>query len=130
MTPHPTVVPADTTIAEAARIMRDGDIGAVVVNTDLGPAVLTDRDIVVRAVAEGENSGAVRVDSICSRDVVSVAPDDDADEAVAMMRERAVRRVLVVDGDHPVGILSIGDLAVERDRDSVLGDISGAPPNR
>jgi predicted transcriptional regulator len=60
---------------------------------------------------------------------MTVAPDDDADRAVRMMREKAVRRVPVVSGGQVVGVLSLGDLAMERDSDSVLGDISSAPAN-
>ncbi|MBJ7610532.1 MAG: CBS domain-containing protein [Candidatus Dormibacteraeota bacterium] len=130
MTPYPTTVPAGTSLADAARMMRDQDIGALIVATDSGPAILTDRDMVVRAVADGENTSVTSVESICSRDVVSVSPDDDADQAVAMMRDRAIRRLLVLEGGDAVGMLSVGDLAIDRDRGSALADISSAPPNR
>ena len=67
--------------------------------------------------------------SACSKDLVTVTPDDDVDQVIGLMRERAVRRVPVIEGDHPVGVVSLGDLAIERDPRSVLGDISSARPN-
>jgi CBS domain-containing protein len=66
----------------------------------------------------------------CSDDVVTVSPDEDLDGAVEVMREHAIRRLPVVEGDHPVGIVSLGDMAIERDPRSVLGDISAARPNK
>ena len=67
----------------------------------------------------------------CSDDLVTVRPDDDVGHAVEVMREHAVRRVPVVDdAQHAVGIVSIGDLAIERDPESALGDISAARPNK
>lgn len=130
MTPNPTLMPAGAPLAEAAQVMRDQGIGVVVVVTDAGPAVLTDRDIVIRAVADGEDAASMPVGSVCSTDVVSVGPDTDVDDAVALMRTHAVRRLLVLDGGRPVGIVSIGDLATELDPDSALGGISRAVPNR
>ena len=71
------------------------------------------------------------VSAISSKDLTAVAPDDDIDRAVQVMREKAIRRVLVVDGrNQAVGILSLGDLALEKDARSVLGQISAAPPNQ
>lgn len=69
------------------------------------------------------------VGEVCSPDLVTVAPDDDADTVVRRMRERAVRRVLVVEDGHLVGLLSTGDMALERDERSTLADISAKPPN-
>jgi CBS domain-containing protein len=69
------------------------------------------------------------VGDICSPDLVTVGPDEDVSIAVDRMREHAVRRLPVVEGGRAVGIVSLGDLAMERDPDSALGDISSAPPN-
>ena len=66
---------------------------------------------------------------ICSRDLTTVAPTDSLGHAVTLMRDKAVRRLPVVEGGSVVGIVSIGDLAVDRDRRSALADISAAPPN-
>lgn len=130
MTPNPVSLPASSPVMEAARMMKERDIGDVIV-LDEGKicGVLTDRDIVVRALAAGKDPGSTNISEICSRDLAWVSPDEDVDKAVQMMRDKAIRRLPVVDGDKPVGMVSIGDLAVERDRESALADISAAPPN-
>ena len=119
-------------VMDAARIMRDADIGAVIVEDDDGGlyGILTDRDIVVRCLAEDKDPLHTPVGDICSKSTVTVTPQDSIDEAVRRMQENAVRRVPVLEGNRPVGIVSIGDLAMERDPDSALGQLSSAPPNR
>lgn len=118
-------------VAEAARKMKGGDFGAIVVSEDNQiQGLLTDRDIVVRAVAEGRDPSEVKAGEICSTDLNSLSPDDTAEDAVRVMREHSVRRIPVVDGGKPVGIVSIGDLAVSRDEKSALADISAAAPNQ
>jgi CBS domain-containing protein len=131
MTPDPVCVDPHDTAADAARRMREVDSGAILVCEDGHlRGMLTDRDIVVRAVADGRDPARVEVQEICSADVEALRPDDDVDRAVQLMRERHVRRLPVVEGDHPVGIVSIGDLALARDEHSALADISGAPANQ
>jgi CBS domain-containing protein len=131
MTSDPVTVDPQTPIVEVARRMREEHIGDVLVaEGDHLRGVVTDRDLVVRVLAEGENISGKTVQEAVSGDLVSVSPDDDVDRAVQLMRERSVRRLPVVEGDHPVGIVSLGDLAVERDPGSALGDISRAKPNR
>jgi CBS domain-containing protein len=130
MTPNPTALDASTTVQEAARAMRDQGIGDVIVcEGDTMCGILTDRDIVVRALAEGRDPQSTKIGEICSRDVTTVAPDETVEAAIGMMREKALRRIPVVDGGRAVGIVTIGDLAIERDADSALADISAAPPN-
>jgi CBS domain-containing protein len=120
----------DVTLDEAARMMRERDIGNVVVaEDDRLVGLVTDRDIVIRGVAEGMDPTTATLASVTSRDLIAVQPEDTAQSAALLMREQAVRRVLVVDEQGLCGILSIGDLATEIDPDSVLGGISGAPPN-
>ena len=92
--------------------------------------ILTDRDIVVRAVADGLDVTATHAGDVVSRELVLLSPEDTVERAISLMREHAVRRIPVVDGDRPVGIVSIGDLALERDQESALAEISAAPPNR
>ena len=130
MTADPATVSAQTSVSEAARVMRDANIGDVLV-TDQGQlrGVLTDRDIVVRAVAH-ERPADTPVREVCSPNTVTCAPSDDIERAVALMREHAVRRLPVVDADRLVGVVSLGDLAIERDQRSALSDISAAQPNR
>ena len=131
MTPSPQTLPESTVVREAAEAMRANDIGDVIVVDDNGAltGILTDRDIVVRVVAEGRDPRATRIGDIASRELVAVSPDDPVDRAVQLMRERAIRRLPVVEQGKPVGIVSIGDLALYRDPDSALADISAAPPN-
>jgi CBS domain-containing protein len=131
MTAAPTALPEDATVADAARRMRDEDIGDVlVVREEKLTAVVTDRDIAVRAVAEDRPPAETRLRDIASKDLATVSPDDTIADAVRIMRERALRRIPVVEGSRPVGIVSIGDLAVERDTDSALADISASEPNQ
>lgn len=130
MTPQPVAVSADTALTEAARFMREEGIGQLMV-TQGGTlyGVVTDRDIVVRAVAEHRDPDRTTAGDVASRDLVTVSPDDRLDEAVRLMRERSVRRLPVVEQGHPVGMVSLGDLAMERDERSALADISAEPPN-
>jgi CBS domain-containing protein len=124
-----TMMPDDT-ILDAAKKMRDGDVGVVLVCDDGGAlqGMVTDRDIVVRALAEGMDSSA-SLRGIASTDIEAVGPDDDLGDVTTRMRQRAIRRVPVCEGERPIGILSIGDLAIELDDDSALADISAASPN-
>ncbi len=129
MTPNPIVLPRDASIVQAAREMKANDIGDVIVQDD-GKicGIVTDRDIVVRAVADGGLEGKSLGD-ICSERIVCINPNDPIDEAVQMMREHAIRRLPVCEGEKVVGVVSLGDLAVERDEKSALGAISRAPAN-
>lgn len=131
MTANPRTLPCTAMLADAARVMRDDDIGDVLVEKDGKVCgILTDRDIVVRGIAAGRDPSTTTLESVCTGKLVSVGPDDSADEAVRRMREHAIRRVVVMSKGQPMGIVSLGDLAIERDRKSVLGEVSAAPPNR
>ncbi|GHD25282.1 CBS domain-containing protein [Streptomyces galbus] len=131
MTGEPVTVEPQTSLTAVARLMRDEHIGAVLV-TDHNElrGLVSDRDLVVRALAEGWDPEQTTVADACSDDLVTVTPDDDLDRAVGLMREHAVRRLPVVEGGHPVGIVALADLAMERDPESALGDISVARPNQ
>ncbi|TDC63919.1 CBS domain-containing protein [Actinomadura sp. GC306] len=129
MTPVPVAVPPDTSLAEVGDLMRKHGIGDVlVVHEGRLRGLVTDRDIVVRAVALQKDM-ATAVADICSTNLITVAPGEDAETAVRLMRRHAIRRVPVVDGDRPIGMVSIGDLAIQRDERSALADISAEPPN-
>jgi CBS domain-containing protein len=129
MTSRPVTLTSGSTVAEAAKAMRDSDIGDVIVLEDAKVCgIVTDRDIVVRAIADGRDPSTTELRDICTDDVTTISPDRPADEAVRLMRERAIRRLPVVEGDRPVGVVSLGDLAIERDPSSALADISEAPP--
>ncbi|AWT46960.1 MULTISPECIES: CBS domain-containing protein [Streptomyces] len=130
MTADPVTVEPQASVTQVARIMRDEDLGAVLVTDgDDLRGLVTDRDLVVRALAEGGDPEQTTVAGACSDDLVTVGPDDELDVAIRLMREHSVRRIPVVDHGHPVGIVSLGDAAMERDPDSALGDISVARPN-
>jgi CBS domain-containing protein len=123
-------VDRDDPILKAAQRMKDADVGDVIVKDGTGMVgILTDRDIVVRALAEGLEPAVTTVDRICSKDLATLSPDDEVDHAIALMRKKAVRRVPIVQDGQPVGILSIGDLAQERDPRSALAGISAAQSN-
>ena len=130
MTPNPKALSQSATIMEAACAMRDNDIGDVVV-LDNGRlcGIVTDRDIVVRALAAGCDPNRTSVGEICSRALVTLAPEDSTGQAVRVMREHAIRRLPIEDRGRVVGIVSLGDVAVDADRRSALADISAAPPN-
>ena len=131
MTAAPVAVMPGQPVRDAAQAMRDYGIGAVLVaeNGKL-TGFLTDRDIVIRAIAEGRDPAATPVSEVCSKDLVTARPGEDADVAVRRMREHGVRRIPVVEGtDRAVGVLSIGAMAIERDDGSALADISAEPPN-
>lgn len=130
MMPNPLTVDARTPIQSAAQMMRENDIGDVLVTHEgrlLG--ILTDRDIVVRAIAGERHPAATFAGECCSAEVAVVRADDSTDQAAEVMRENALRRLPVIDDGQVVGIVSIGDLAVTQDPRSALADISAARPN-
>ena len=113
MTPGPIGVDYYRSIGDAARIMRDWSIGAVlVVNDQALYGLVTDRDLVVRAVAESKGPDEP-VGPLSSRDLIAVHADDDTAVAVRLMREHAVRRLPVIADGVPVGVVSFGDLALD-----------------
>ncbi|MFJ7154154.1 CBS domain-containing protein [Streptomyces sp. NPDC101118] len=131
MTERPVTVAPQVSLSEAARKMRDADIGDVLVVDDgMLRGILTDRDLVVRAMAEDRDPAQTSVQNVCSAQPVTVGPDDGIDRAVALMREHALRRLPVTEDDGKlVGIVSIGDLALDKDPSSALADISSAEAN-
>jgi len=131
MCADPEMVLHSKTIREVAEIMRERCIGDVLVCDDDGRmcGIVTDRDLVVRGLAEGRDPDATTIGEVCSSHIVTVRSDDSIDEAVRLMCENAIRRVPVIDEDMPVGIVSIGDLARDRDPASALALISAAPPS-
>ena len=130
MTREPLTMSQERTLSEAARQMRDADVGVVIVTDGSGVrGLLTDRDIVVRGVAEELDPRTVRLAELVTHDLVAVSPGDDIDTAVELMRTHSVRRLPVLDGEQLVGVVSLGDLAVELDSGSALAEISADEPN-
>jgi CBS domain-containing protein len=129
MTAEPIVLQQDQSIADAAQAMRDASVGAVlVVDGDKLCGLVTDRDIVVRAVAESALPDSP-VGQVVSPDLVAVDADDETIDAARVMQDNAVRRLPVLGGGRIVGIVSIGDLAISQGEDSALAQISAADPN-
>jgi len=130
MTRDPRTVNASDTIVDAARVMNESDIGdVIVVDGEEIKCIVTDRDIVVRAVAEGRDPQSTSVSDVCTSSLETIEPDASVDDALRKMREADIRRLPVVRDGRPVGIVSLGDLAVEREPDSTLADISAASPD-
>lgn len=122
MTPNPKTVKSSDSIQTAAQIMREEDAGGVpVVEDGRVIGMVTDRDIVVRAVADGDF--AAKISDVVSDDVITASPDMTTAEAAELMGEHQIRRLPVVDADDRlVGIVSLGDLAVKENRDSRMGE--------
>lgn len=128
MTANPVMLDASSVVIEAARKMRDKGIGDVLVQKSGSLCgIVTDRDLVVRCLAEGANPEKQTLGDICTSEVSTLDVNASAEEAIEMMKERAVRRIPVMEAGEAIGIISLGDLAEERDPDSVLGRISTAP---
>jgi CBS domain-containing protein len=108
-------IPPQATLAEAAKKMASQDIGSLPVCAEHRRVVgiITDRDITVRAVARGMDPNQTRVDEVMTKDVLSCSSDAEVEDACQLMEKRQVRRLLVTDGnDTPVGIVSLGDIAL------------------
>jgi CBS domain-containing protein len=135
MTPNPETVTEQNSVRDAARIMKQRDTGIVpVVNGKKIIGLITDRDIVVRLIAEGKDCATARVNEVMTKGVKSVSEDASIDDVLRVMKGSEIRRVPVVNkNDEIVGIVSIGDLAVETNEDNKVGkaieDISEARPN-
>ena len=132
MTAAPQSVPPTATIAVAAELMREHDIGDVVViedGTDRIIGIVTDRDVAVRGVGAGHDPEATSVRTICSTALATVRPDETVTEAARLMRRHDVRRLPVVESGVAIGVISLGDIAGSEESVSVLDDLSAAPPN-
>jgi CBS domain-containing protein len=135
MTPNPECVSEKDSLRDVARIMKEQDTGVVpVVDGRKIIGLVTDRDIVVRGLAEGKNLENTRVNDIMTRSVRSVREDASLNEVLEMMGRAEIRRVPVVNSnDELVGIVSLGDIASQGNQDGKVGraveDISEAPPN-
>ena len=117
MTSNPCTIDADKTVAYAAKMMREEDVGlAPIVEGDKLVGMLTDRDITIRVVAEGRDPEQVKVRDVASSQLVTVTPQQDFDEALRMMAKHQVRRLPVVEEDgRLVGVVAQADVAREAD---------------
>jgi CBS domain-containing protein len=124
MTANPRTVATSTPVAEAARLMSSEDVGSLpIVEGERLVGMLTDRDITVRVVAEGKDPQSTSVGDVASRDVVSVDPQQDLDEALRLMAQHQVRRLPVVEEDgRLVGIVAQADVAATG-QDAKVGQV-------
>ena len=124
MTSNPATVESSSTVVEAARIMKQEDAGVVPV-TENGrlTGMVTDRDIAIRVVAEGMDPQSTVIREVASKDLVTIDPDQDLDEALRLMAKHKVRRLPVVEEDgRLVGVLAQADVAREGD-DTQTGQV-------
>ena|SRR3989442_13520044 len=120
MSRDPRSVGESTSVQEAARVMKEQDVGSLqVVEDERLVGIVTDRDIVIRGVAARSDVSSLSVMDVASHGVTTVAPDQDLDEALRLMAQEQVRRLPVVDGDRLVGILAQADVAREGDEERV-----------
>jgi CBS domain-containing protein len=132
MTDRPRCVSPETPVTQAAELMETEDIGAIpVLEGEQLAGMITDRDIVIRAIAKGKDPRGMPVREIATREVVTVGPDDDLSEALKLMASYQVRRLPVVDQDNRlIGVLAQADIALEAKEKSVgemVEDISRPP---
>ena len=113
MTRSPRTIDSAGSAVDAARLMRDEDVGLIpIVESDRLVGTVTDRDIAVRIVAEGKSPETTHVADIASRELVTIDPDQDVDEAMRLMSKHQVRRLPVVEEDGKlVGIVAQADIA-------------------
>jgi CBS domain-containing protein len=124
MTPNARCIRPDATLREAAEKMRDLDVGPLPVCGDNGRLVgmITDRDIAIRAVADGQDPKTTRVQDVMTPDVIYCFEDQDVAEAADLMKENQIRRLVVLNRDkNLVGIVSLGDMAVDTDDEQLVG---------
>jgi CBS domain-containing protein len=118
MTSGPTTCETSDTVIDVARAMRDEDVGPVpIVDGGQLVGIVTDRDIVLRVVAEGRDANTTTVGEIVSSDLVTVEPDTTLDEALQLMAQNQVRRLPVVEGGQLVGIVAQADIARAADEE-------------
>ena len=132
MTDNPRCVTPETPVSEAARLMKSEDVGSLpILEGDKVTGVITDRDIVIRAVAEEKDPRGMPVREVASRELVTIRPDEDLSEALKLMASYQVRRLPVVDEDNTlVGVLAQADIAMEgkeKDLAHMVEDISRTP---
>jgi CBS domain-containing protein len=113
MTEDPRSIAASASVVEAARLMRDGHIGSLpITDNEQLVGMITDRDIATRVVAEAADPQTTSVEDVYSRDLISVGPDEDLEEALQLMARHQVRRLPVVENGRLVGIVAQADIAL------------------
>jgi len=130
MSAAPACMAASESVSAAAKAMKERGIGTVLVLSGGRLAgLVTGRDIAIRVLAENRDPLTTRLDDICSSELAVLSPDDAVETATRIVRDRAVRRLPVMADGTPVGVVSIGDLALDKDEGSALPQISAFGPN-
>jgi CBS domain-containing protein len=123
MTTELVTVSPSTSVAHAARLMRDANIGNVlVIDADRLVGILTDRDVTIRVVAEGTDTNKAQVGSFMTRELFTGMPDWDVEDAVDIMGEEQIRRLPILENGRLVGVLSLGDVAVEPEEEQAAAE--------
>ena len=116
-------VTPDTKVVEVAQLMKKDDVGSIPICQDNNlVGIITDRDIVLNVVAAGKNTNNVSCKDIMSTDIISVTADQDVHEAANLMSKYQIRRLPVLEKGELVGIVAIGDLAIEKIHINEAGD--------
>lgn len=125
MTPNPEVIRPNTSLFEAAKKMRDLDVGVMpICDGDRLVGMLTDRDITIRATADGLDPKSTHASTVMTPGMAYCYEDQDVNDAARVMKECQIRRLPIVNRDHRlVGIVSLGDVAVEANNDRLSGDV-------
>jgi CBS domain-containing protein len=127
MSAAPVCMAASESVSAAAKAMKERGIGTVLVLSGGRLAgLVTDRDIAIRVLAENREPLTTRLGDICSSELTVLSPDDAVETATRIVRDRAVRRLPVMADGIPVGMVSIGDLALDKDEQSALSQISAS----
>lgn len=115
MTPHAQCIGPDSTLVDAARQMRELDVGSLpICENDRLAGIVTDRDLVLRGIAEGRDPGSMRIRELMSPGIIYIFEDQEIEEAARLMEVKQIRRLPVLNRDKRlVGIVSLGDMAVE-----------------
>jgi CBS domain-containing protein len=130
MSADPVTMAATEPVSAAARAMKEHGIGTVLIIADGRlSGLVTDRDIAVRVLAENRDPVTTRLGDICSTELAVLGPDDDVEQAIRLVRKLAVRRIPVVRDGIAVGVVSVGDLALDKDRSAALSQVGAARPN-
>ena len=129
MSPAPVCMASGESVAAAARAMKEHDTGTVLVLSDGRPSgLVTERDIMVRVLAENRDPLTMLVGDICSGELVVLGPDDEVEQAIRLVRERAVRRIPVLADGIAVGTVYIGDLAPDASEPSAPTVLAAVRP--
>lgn len=124
MTRKIETIPRSLSLQEAAAKMRDLDVGVLPIVEDGKPVgIVSDRDMTIRGIAKSTDLSTMTVADVMTEEIHSVSPSDNVEEVAKRMREKNVRRVLVLDDGKVAGIVSLGDLALEAKDRKMCGEV-------